>query len=122
MNNSNVYIFNLIVQAAEFMNNEEKESEAELEAIKQADNELLRRIYQYEQQLESLHNIFLEHLATFIMQSSLHIRIINQDIFYEIFSGSLIFIHYTPRPLPAYETHPYWTTEHPSLSDHSSSS
>ena len=67
MNNNNVYIFNLIIQAAEFINNGKKESEAELEAIKPANNELLRRIYQYGQQLESLHYIFLKQFATFIM-------------------------------------------------------
>ena len=38
-----------------------------------------------------------------------------------MFSGSPIFTQNTTRPPPAYKTHPYRTTEHPSLSDHSSS-
>ena len=127
MNNNDLFIYNLIVQATRFIISNEEEQEAELRTIEDIEDELLRIRNQHEQQLGSLHhrdlllnNIYIERVDAFVLESSIHIGPVNHDIFYEIFLGGPVFmIQPSMHPPPAYETHPYWTMEHPSLNDQS---
>ena len=127
MNNNDLFTYNLIMQAARFIINNEEEQEAELQTIEDTEDELLRIRNQHEQQFESLHhrdlllnNIYIERIAAFVLESSIHIGLINNDIFYKIFLGGPVFMMQpSTRPPPAYETHLYWTMEHPSLNDQS---
>ena len=53
-----------------------------------------------------------------MLESSIYIGLVNNDIFYEIFLGGPIFmIQPLTCPPPAYKTYPYWTMEHPLLND-----
>ena len=67
MNNNDLFTYNLIMQAARFIINNEEEQEAELQTIEDTEDELLRIRNQHEQQFESLHhrdlllnNIYME--------------------------------------------------------------
>ena len=100
-----------------------KRQNCRIEAIH---DEHLRRRHQQERLLEFLHrrdfmlsNIYMGRVAAFVLESSINMTFMNQDIFYEIFLATPNFITQSTHLPLAYQTQPYWTIEHLPLNDHS---
>ena len=96
---------------------EDERINSRLEQIDEEDNVVLTALAHQYLKFES---ISFECIANIAMQSSLAMRIVYQDIFYEIFRASPIFMTAVPVRRPrqrTYQTYTWWTVRHPSLND-----
>ena len=89
-------------------NQQMQEEDAEILQIQNDDDEILRYL-DYQQTCIAQVNINM--IATLILHASIAMPLINQDIFYEIYISSPLFM------AQSWECHSYWTSFHPSLSD-----
>ncbi|KAG2214220.1 hypothetical protein INT45_010706 [Circinella minor] len=89
-------------------NQQMQEEDAEILQIQNDDDEILRYL---DYQQTCIAEVGINMIATLILHASIAMPLINQDIFYEIYISSPLFI------AQSWERHSYWTSFHPSLSD-----
>ncbi|KAG2216565.1 hypothetical protein INT45_013574 [Circinella minor] len=115
---SHIVVIRTTVAAIELTMAENEEEDNEM-LQREEEEEMLIEMIAYESDL--LDTIPYERIVASMMEVALRIRIVYEDIFFEIFWGNPVFVKANAprahRPSQAYETRHWWVVRHPNLSD-----